>query len=61
MLSRYKYGVHISSGTSDTFKGTLHYVSSSFGLDYGIPYGTYIILVGRLFQNAHYKWRNNIT
>ena len=22
-------------------KGILHYVSCSFGLDYGIPYGTY--------------------
>ena len=43
------------------YKGILHYVSCSFGFDYGIMHGTYIILVGRLIQNAHYKWRNIIT
>ena len=42
-------------------KGILHYVSCSFGLDYGIPYGTLIILMGRLIQTACYKWRNIIT
>ena len=28
----------------------LHYVSCSFGLDYGIPHGTLIILLGFLFK-----------
>ena len=36
-------------------------MSCSFGLYYGIPHRTLIILVGRLIQNARYKWRNIIT